>query len=133
MGYQGYVTSRPFRGNRVPQHVQNIVIRDYCRTRGLQYHLSGTEYAISGSSLMFNQMINNLANLDGIILYSLYQLPLQKSARFAGYDGVLKNGKSLIFANETLKLAVDDDVERIEDILNLTELLNRTPNIQELI
>ena len=28
--YRGYIFSRPFMDERVPQHVQNIVIRDYC-------------------------------------------------------------------------------------------------------
>ena len=27
---RGYIFSRTFMGERVPQHVQNIVIRDYC-------------------------------------------------------------------------------------------------------
>ena len=51
-GFQGYVNSRSFQGQRVPQHVQNLVIRDYCQGQGLRYLLSGTEYAITGSSLM---------------------------------------------------------------------------------
>ena len=53
MGYKGYVASQPFQGHRVPQHVQNLVIRDYCATRNLTYLLSGTEYAIPGSLLDF--------------------------------------------------------------------------------
>lgn len=30
MRLKGYIFSRPFLGERVPQHIQNIVIRDYC-------------------------------------------------------------------------------------------------------
>ena len=45
-GHRGYIFSRPFHGNRVPQHVQNMVIRDYCQRNGLNYLLSATEYAM---------------------------------------------------------------------------------------
>ena len=30
-GYRGYIGSRPYFGERAPQHVQNLVIRDYCQ------------------------------------------------------------------------------------------------------
>ena len=80
-GFQGYVTSRPFQGQRVPQHVQNLVIRDYSRGSELIYLLSGTEYAIPGSFLILQQLLDGLEQLDGIILYSLFQLPENKSSR----------------------------------------------------
>ena len=31
---RGYNFSRPFMGERVPQHVQNIVIKDFCQKNG---------------------------------------------------------------------------------------------------
>ena len=33
-GLRGYIASRPVAGARVPQHVQNLVIRDYARRKG---------------------------------------------------------------------------------------------------
>ena len=33
---RGYIFSRSFMGERVPQHVQNIVIRDYCEKNNLE-------------------------------------------------------------------------------------------------
>ena len=30
---KGYIFSRPFFGERVPQNVQNIVLRDYCKKK----------------------------------------------------------------------------------------------------
>ena len=41
---RGYIFSRPFMGERAPQHVQNIIIRDYCEKNNLFYLLSTTEY-----------------------------------------------------------------------------------------
>ena len=31
--FRGYIFSRAFQGERVPQHVQNIVIRDFCKKK----------------------------------------------------------------------------------------------------
>ena len=59
-GFQGYVTSRPFQGQRVPQHVQNLVIRDYCHKKRLQYRLSATEYAMAKSHLILQQVLEDL-------------------------------------------------------------------------
>ena len=30
---RGYIFSRPFMGERAPQHVQNIIIRDFCKKK----------------------------------------------------------------------------------------------------
>ena len=40
---RGYNFSRPFMGERVPQHVQIIVIKDFCRKKKLNFLLSVTE------------------------------------------------------------------------------------------
>ena len=41
---RGYIFSRPFMGERAPQHVQNIVIKDFCKSNSLEYLLSVSEY-----------------------------------------------------------------------------------------
>ena len=132
-GYQGYVTSRSFQGNRVPQHVQNLVIRDYCQGRGMTYLLSGTEYAIPGSFLIFQQLLDGLEQLDGIILYSLFQLPENKSSRQTIYQQVLEQKKSLHFAVETLVLQEERDCQRIEDIWGVFKVMQYMPNVQDMI
>ena len=132
-GFQGYVTSRPFQGQRVPQHVQNLVIRDYCQGRELIYLLSGTEYAIPGSSLMLQQLLDGLEKLEGIILYSLFQLPENKSSRQTIYQQVLAQKKSLHFAVETLVLKEERDCQRIEDIWGVFQVMRHMPNVQEMI
>ena len=132
-GFQGYVTSRPFQGQRVPQHVQNLVIRDYCQGRELIYLLSGTEYAIPGSSLMLQQLLDGLEQLDGIILYSLFQLPENKSSRQTIYQQVLAQKKSLHFAVETLVLQEERDCQRIEDIWGVFQVMQYMPNVQDMI
>ena len=36
---KGYIFSRPFLEERVPQHVQNIVIQNYCKNRDYTFQL----------------------------------------------------------------------------------------------
>ena len=43
--------SRQF-GRKITQHIQNIVIRQYCETMNLHYILSSTEYSMENSSLI---------------------------------------------------------------------------------
>ena len=63
---RGYMFSRKFMGERVPQHIQNQVIRNYCIDNNYYYLLSAVEYAISGSQLILNQLLNELDNIDGL-------------------------------------------------------------------
>ena len=79
--FRGYIFSRSFLGERVPQHIQNIVIREYCEKNNLHYLLSSTEYVIEDSHLMLEQTLNELDNIKGIVAYSLFQLPQEKSKR----------------------------------------------------
>jgi len=81
MRLKGYIFSRPFLGERVPQHIQNIVIRDYCAKNNITFLMSATEYAVEGSLYILSELINNLKNYDGIIFYSLFQLPIKKKEK----------------------------------------------------
>ena len=114
-GFRGYVTSRPFLGQRVPQHVQNIVIRDYCKGRNMPFLLSGVEYAFPDSRLMLKQLLDQLDQLDGIVFYSLFQLPNKKALRESIYERVLSKRKSMHFAVETLVFSEATDQLRLEE------------------
>ena len=132
-GYQGYVTSRSFQGQRVPQHIQNLVIRDYCNNRGMTYLLSGTEYAIPGSTMILKQILNSLEQLDGIVFYSLFQLPENTQDRIKIYQKVIACNKSIHFAVETLMLNEKRDCHRLEDIWGVHKIMKNLPNVQELL
>ena len=92
---RGYISSRPFLGERVPQHVQNLVIRDYCNKQSLQYLLSATEYAMANSHLVLQQVLEELSILDGIVFYSLFLLPEDKTERDRVINFILKKGKTV--------------------------------------
>ena len=51
-GFRGYIFSRPFMEERVPQHVQNIVIRDYCSKK--KYSIFTKFYGVCYGKLRFN-------------------------------------------------------------------------------
>ena len=55
-GYRGYVFSRSVDSHRVPQHIQNLVIRDYAARRKLHYLLSATEYTMPDCYLILEQV-----------------------------------------------------------------------------
>jgi len=119
LGHRGYIASRKVRGQLMPQQVQNLVVRDYARRRGLTYKLSATEYGMPGCYMMLETVLGELDRLEGIILYSLFMLPGSQERRHVIYDRVLQSGASLHAALEDLAIAGPDDIGRIEDMLLL--------------
>jgi len=59
---RGYIFSRPFMGERAPQHVQNIILRDYCSKRGYDFLLSVTEYAMPDSFMILESLLDDLGS-----------------------------------------------------------------------
>jgi sporadic carbohydrate cluster protein (TIGR04323 family) len=88
-GYRGYLFSRSILGHRVPQHIQNLVMRDYCQRHSLAYKLGAVEHAMDGSSLILEQILADLPNLEGIVLYSMFMLPPDAARRAAVYRRVV--------------------------------------------
>ena len=120
---RGYIFSRPFLGERVPQHVQNLVIRDYCNKQRLQYLLSATEYAMANSHLILQQVLEELSILDGIVFYSLFLLPEDKTERDRVINFILKKEKTIYFAVEGLRINNKTEHERIENIWQVKKVL----------
>jgi len=124
-GYRGYITSRPIFGSRTPQHVQNLVIRDYAQRKGLTYRLSATEYAMEGCCMMLHQILEELPDLEGVIAYSLFMLPQRAERRRAVCRRVLDSGARLHMAVEEFILADETDVERLENLWTIHRLSQR--------
>ena len=93
---RGYIFSRPFLGERVPQHIQNLVLREYCSRKKLQFLLSFVEYRFENSSLMLEKVLNELNRIDGIIFYSLFQMPQDDKERKVIYKKILSKKKKFI-------------------------------------
>ena len=121
---RGYIFSRPFFDERVPQHVQNMVIREYCAQNSLNYLLSATEYAKPGCHLILDQTLSELPRLSGIVAYSLFQMPINDLARARVFDTVVSFQKTLHFAVEGLQIENRADVERIETIIKVRQVVS---------
>lgn len=124
-GYRGYIASRPVLGSRAPQHVQNLVIRDYAQRTGLLFKLSATEYVMPGCYMILEGVLEELPTLDGIILYTLFMLPRRRERRLAIYDRILAAGAVLHTAVEGMVLRERADITRFEDIWGVHQALER--------
>ena len=113
---RGYNFSRPFMGERVPQHVQNIVIKDFCRKKKLNFLLSVTEYSMTNSFHILKELLDNLSGIYGVVAYSVFQMPYEDKIRRMIYKKILKKGKKIFFACEGLKISNAKDIKRIENI-----------------
>ena len=120
---RGYIFSRPFMGERVPQHVQNLVIRDYCERNQLQFLLSATEYAMPDCHLILEQVLDELPSIEGIAAYSLFQLPQEAALRQHVYQKILQQEKTLHFAVEGFNARTLSDCERVETLWRVRQTL----------
>lgn len=119
----GYIFSRHFMGERVPQNIQNLVIRDFCEKNNLLYNLSASEYAMPRCHKILDQVIKELKSLDGIVAYSVFQLPEDNKKRYAVINRMFKKNKIFYFALENMTIKNQEDLETIENIWLLKKTL----------
>ncbi|HTJ97197.1 MAG TPA: LIC12192 family sporadic carbohydrate cluster protein [Rhodocyclaceae bacterium] len=120
---RGYIFSREFLGERVPQAVQNLVLRDYCQRIGAQYLLSASEYAMQDCHLILEQLLDEIDSVDGIVAYSLFQLPADSSARLRVLTRIFAAGKELHLALEGFSIRSESQIQRVEDIWRVKQTL----------
>ena len=121
---KGYIFSRAFEGERVPQHVQNLVIRNYCSNNNLEYQLSASEYEFKDSHSMLYQMLDELGSIDGIIAYSIFQMTSDKYLRNKIINKLIKNKKSFYFSLEDMKVSNKEDLFLLDEIWNVKKSLS---------
>ena len=107
----------------MPQHIQNIVIRDYSKKNDINLLLSNTEYCMKDCQLILKQSISELNSLDGIIFYSIFQLPANEKQRSNIYSEVMLKEKILYFAVENLSAKSIHDFTLVEDIWSIKKTL----------
>jgi sporadic carbohydrate cluster protein (TIGR04323 family) len=106
--------ARPFMGERVPQHVQNIVLRNFAELIQAKLLLAATEYAMEKSHLILDALLSSNERSDGIVMYSLFQLPSNKERRLSIYQTLLARNKSLYFAVENMSILMATDIDIVE-------------------
>jgi sporadic carbohydrate cluster protein (TIGR04323 family) len=125
--FRGYIFSREFMGERVPQNVQNLFIRDFCNKKNFRYFLSATEYAMESSSMVLAQVINELKKIDGIVAYSIFQLPRKKQKRIEYLQKIINLKKTFYGALEDLEVSNSKDLDQIEEIWDIKSNLQFCP------
>ena len=131
-GYRGYVTSRPFLGERVPQHIQNLVIRDYAASQNMLYLLSATEYVMNSCDMMLQQVLAEQSEIEGVILYSIFQLPDRANRRLEVFRRLVKAGTELHAAVENIVMRTPDDAEHIETLWRVRTALIKCPSAADI-
>ena len=112
-----------FMGERAPQKIQNLVIRDFCEKNNLLYNLSATEYAMPKCHKTLDQVIKQLKRIEGIVAYSVFQLPEDNKKRQKVINKIIKKKKKFYFALENMKIKKSEDIETIENIWLLKKTL----------
>lgn len=126
-GYRGYIASRPVRGDRVPQRIANLVVRDYAARHRLEYKLSVVEHVMPACYMMLETLMLELPRLEGIIAFSCFMLPQDKQRRVATIDRILSSGCEIHFALENLAVRRPSDTGALEDLVAVTNWLPATP------
>ena len=124
---KGYIFSRPFMNERAPQHVQNIVIRNFCEKNNFLYQLSATEYTMQNSYAVLRSLINKKEDYSGIIAYSIYQLPDELNLRIKLLKQILKNKKFFVSAVEGIYIKSSLDICELNKCWNIAKLLESCP------
>jgi sporadic carbohydrate cluster protein (TIGR04323 family) len=119
MKLKGYIFSRPFLGERAPQHIQNIVLKDYCNKKKFFFFMSATEYSIEKSTYILNDLLNNINDYDGLIFYSIFQLPEDLEQRSKFYKNIIKKNKQVHFAVENFAAKNIKNFQEIEKVFRL--------------
>ena len=132
LGHRGYIASRAVNGNRVPHHVQNLVVREYANRHDLQYLLSATEMSPENCFIVLNDVLSSLDKIGGIILYSMFMLPKDFDARARIYDLLLQDGRTLHAAVENFAVITEQDTHRLEEIFSLAGIMDNCLPAEEL-
>ena len=128
----GYVFSRPIKGARVPQRVQNLVIRDFCANRRFEFQLSRVEYVNENGFSILMSLQNDLSEQTFVVMYSLFQLPKVQKVRYSIYDFIFQEGSQIWFALEGLSVECKGDIQPIDDILAIQKFLEHPKYNQSL-
>ena len=124
---RGYVSSRPFFDQRIPQNIQNLVLRDFCQKNDFKYLLSTTEYSMKNTYLMLDSLHNELQGIDGVVFYSLYQLPYDNLKRNRIFLNFIKKNKKLYFSLENTFIMGKDDINKVENLWLIKKSLDNNP------
>lgn len=108
----------------MPQNVQNIMIREYCKKHDLHYLLSAAEYAIPNCYMVLKDLVDESKNLSGIVLYSAYQLPEDEKCRVDLCMEIIQNNCAIHLCAEDLVITNIKELEKVNVVLSIHSTLS---------
>ena len=125
---KGYVFSRKFNENSTPQKIQNIILRDYSLKKNYNFIMSSVEYSMNNCFFVLEGLVKNLKKYDGVVAYSIFQMPLDQNKRVKIYKEFIKKKKELHFALEDVVLSKNNlnNIDFIEETISIRSVLNKT-------
>jgi sporadic carbohydrate cluster protein (TIGR04323 family) len=121
---KGYVSSRKIADSIIPQKIQNMLLRNYCRENNYLLALSSTEYSPDNSFLMLEKTINEIDIYHGVIAYSIYQLPNDKNYRNKLLKKIINKNKIFFFILENICVKNLLHLKELNQIINLNNTLS---------
>ena len=119
---RGYIASGEFNGNRMPQHLQNQIVKSYCDANDLEFVLSRAEYWIDGGTQcqLWAALQEGFKN---IVFFSIWQLPNSQKDREKVYEYCRLNHITLHFATERMHAHPDESFFEVLEILIQSNLI----------
>ena len=128
---RGYIASGEFNGNRMPQHLQNQIVKSYCDANGLEFVLSRAEYWINGGTQCQLWAALN-EGFKNIVFFSLWQLPNSNKDRDKVYQFCAHNHIILHFATERMHVNPDESsFADLEILIQSNLVISQSPRIHE--
>ena len=91
----------------------------------LNIKLSITEYKMNKSYFALNSLKNEANKLNGVIFFSIYQLPIEKKIKKLFLNFFIKKKKKLFFALEDIQIKNQSDINEVELIFFITKSVNK--------
>ena len=122
--FRGYISSRECLGVNYPQRIQNIVIRDYCNNNKFKLLLSSAEYSMKGSYFVLKDIINEFSTINGVVAFSIFQLPNSKDKRTNILKIFIERKKTMHFALERFSVKSYKDIVKLNQIWQIKKTTN---------
>lgn len=129
-GFRGYMGTRMGLERSTPQHIQQLVMRDYCQKHGMTYLLAAVEYRMPGCTMILDAVLSELHHIEGIVMYSLALFPQAREKRMEMYRKLLATSCSLHAAVENITISDWETAMHLEDNWLVQEVMqSQSPDI----
>ena len=107
----------------MPVPAQNILYREYANKHRLYFKLSINELFFPNSYLHLFSLLDELDELEGVLMCSIFMLPADVLSRQKVYSRFLDSNCELHFVLESIIIRNAEDVEELEEIFQLKKAM----------